>query len=88
MQDWDTYLERECREHSAKLVTNILIQLLPKRFVEELKHCNFIPNIHQVLDKNGANLSREERKSIARLLGEGIPLTVIQRRAGDEFVTA
>lgn len=68
MQSWDNYLEKECRESPTKLVGNILVQLLPKRFVEELKHAGFIANLHVILDKHAANLSRDERKALSRLL--------------------
>lgn len=70
MQSWDNYLEKECRESPTKLVGNILVQHLPKRFVEELKHGGFISDLHSTLDKHAANLSRDERKAISRLLGE------------------
>lgn len=35
-----------------------------------------------------AQISKPQRHHLSQLLGEGIPLTLIQRRPGDEFVTA
>jgi len=35
-----------------------------------------------------SSISRVEREKISRLLGNGIPLTLIERRPWDEFVTA
>ena len=34
------------------------------------------------------NMSKQQRHDLATLFGNGIPLTLIQRRPGDEFVTA
>jgi predicted flavoprotein YhiN len=34
------------------------------------------------------NMSKQQRHDLASLLGNGIPLTLLQRRPGDEFVTA
>lgn len=35
-----------------------------------------------------SQLSKKQRQKIANRLGNGIPLSLIKRRPGDEFVTA
>lgn len=83
--DWDTYLEKEAKIHSNREMRNIL-EALPRRLVDTFGTAGILPN--RILNQKGATLSREDRKTIAKILGEGIPLTIVARRAGDEFVTA
>ncbi len=66
-----------------KSLKNILSTLLPERFVVELlAYCQ----IDVLL--SGAQLSKAMRESLIDALGKGMVLTLIQRRPGDEFVTA
>lgn len=85
MPEWDAYLEKEAKTHSARDVRNLLDNL-PRRLVDALDKAGILQD--RVLDQKGATLSREDRKAISRVLGEGIPMHLVARRAGDEFVTA
>lgn len=60
--------------------------MLPRRLVDAMGTSGIVPV--RILNQKGATLSKEDRKSLSKVLGEGIPLTIIARRAGDEFVTA
>jgi hypothetical protein len=81
---WETFLKREFQEHPKKLITSILADRLPRRFVDGLVD-EYFPLIRETY---AASISRLDRERIAELLGDGIPLTLIERRPGDEFVTA
>lgn len=66
-----------------KSLKNILSTLLPERFVVELlAYCQ----IDVLL--SGAQLSKAMRESLIDALAKGMVLTLMQRRPGDEFVTA
>jgi predicted Rossmann fold flavoprotein len=84
--DWDRYIADAAQTQSVKTVGSILGQVLPKRFVEWLGVSGLIRR--EVLEKKWAVLSRAQRQEISTLLGWGIPLSIVARRAGDEFVTA
>lgn len=79
------FLTRECNSsaNARKHMENILRGHFPERFVGVLCEIAGIESTLQV-----AHCSKEKRVLLARLLGEGLPLTLIGRRAGDEFVTA
>ena len=82
--EWDSFLKLEFGNHPKKLITNILTEHLPRRFAELFvrEYCPHIETTYPV------SIARVDREKIARLLGEGIPLTLTDRRPGDEFVTA
>ncbi len=82
-QEWEKLLKQEFTQHGARLIITILDQFFPARFAEAILELAQIPS-----DKKSAELSREERQKIVKLLGEGLSLTLLQRRPGDEFVTA
>lgn len=66
-----------------KELGNLLRQWSVRKFVETiLVQYGFDPHMHI------GNISKQQRAQLATLLGKGIPLTLIQRRPGDEFVTA
>lgn len=79
------FLTRECNNsaNARKHMENILRGHFPERFVGVLCELAGIESTLQV-----AHCSKEKRVLLARLLGEGLPVTLIGRRAGDEFVTA
>lgn len=80
---WDLKIKEASHRHGKKQIKQILSELLPKRFSEE------ILNLSQIeLSKTGAQLTKDERKSITHFLSGGIFLTLMARRKGDEFVTA
>lgn len=66
-----------------KELGNLLRQGLVKKVVDAiLAHFGYDPHLPI------GNLSKLQRGALARLFGDGIPLELIQRRPGDEFVTA
>lgn len=82
--EWELYLRAAFTNHPKKLLAWILSEKLPRRLVEVLIDTHW----KSIADKFVGILSRQDRESIAWLLGHGIPLTLIERRPGDEFVTA
>lgn len=70
-------------ENPKKELGTLLRDSLTKKFVEAfLLYYRVEP--HTLI----GNLRKDERLRLASLLGDGIPLSLIQRRPGDEFVTA
>ena len=82
--EWDTFLRSEFSSHPKKLITNILTEKLPRRFVEALI-LHYFPHVTTTFV---GSISKGDREKISHLLGDGIPLTLLERRPGDEFVTA
>ncbi len=82
--EWEIFLKQQFASHPKKLIINILTEKLPRRFAEGFvrEYYSHIENIYPV------SIARIDREKIARLLGDGIPLTLTDRRPGDEFVTA
>lgn len=80
---WETELKSLFEKNSKKQIKNILQKLFPERFVIELITLANIPE-----QKTGAEISKQERQSLSNLLGGKISITLLQRRPGDEFVTA
>ena len=70
-------------QNGAKKVSNVLGKLYPQRFSDELLKLSKINS-----DKKCSEVSREERKLLLKNLTEGLEITLIKRRQGDEFVTA
>ena len=71
------------QESPKKMLKNLLHNFFAERFIEQLLGLVEVP-----LDLMASSLTKVQRRGIASLLGDGIPLTLVQRRAGDEFVTA
>lgn len=67
----------------TKQLKNILVELLPKRFVSDI-----LPKYSIDINKTWANFSKEERKKLCHLLSEWLEITLIWRKNWDEFVTA
>lgn len=82
--DWERFLKEQFQNHPKKLITNILSEKLSRRFAEK-----FIRTYFSHIEATFASsIARVDREMISKLLGEGIPLTLLERRPGDEFVTA
>jgi predicted Rossmann fold flavoprotein len=79
-QDW---FNTKAHEDSKKQLSTILWYEFTKRRVDAFLS-------HYALDgtKMICNVSRDERKHLAKLLGDGMEVTLIARRPWDEFVTA
>ncbi len=82
--EWDNFLKWEFVNHPKKLITSILAEKLPRRFVDEFIW-EYFGTIREVF---AASISKKDREHIAELLWRWIPITLIERRPGDEFVTA
>ena len=82
--EWDSLLKLEFANHPKKLISSILAEKLPRRFVDEFIW-EYFGSIREIF---AASISKKDREYIAELLGKGIPITLSGRRPGDEFVTA
>ncbi len=81
---WNTFLKEQSQLHPKKLITSILSEKLPRRFIEVLMK-EYLPDLCETFV---ASISKDHREFIAKLLGEGMPITLLERRPWDEFVTA
>jgi predicted flavoprotein YhiN len=82
--EWIGFFRDVFEKHPKKFLSNILSDLLPRRFSEV-----FIREYFPLLqEKYVGGLGRVDREKVAKLLGEGIEVTLLERRPGDEFVTA
>ena len=82
--DWEIFLKDQFQHHPKKFIINILSEKLPRRFSEA-----FVKEYFSHIEETFAgSISRIDREKISKLLGEWIPLTLLERRPGDEFVTA
>ncbi len=82
--EWDNFLKLEFANHPKKLISSILAEKLPRRFVDEFIW-EYFSSIREIF---AASISKKDREYIAELLGRWIPITLTDRRPGDEFVTA
>lgn len=81
---WDRFLREEFILHPKKTIISILSEKLPRRFVEA-----FVTNYLWTLrDTYVASMSKKDREIISELLWKWLPITLIDRRPWDEFVTA
>lgn len=74
-------LKKQLTQHPSKEFRNTLSQWIPKSLTEVL--CNQL----QINEKNNAEVSKKELHHMLEML-KNLPLTVIGRTAGEEFVTA
>ncbi len=81
--EWDQRLVKLFNNQGSKLLKNTLQQFFPERFVKQLLVVAAIDEL-----KKTAQIGKAERTALARLLGEGMEISLIARRTGDEFVTA
>ena len=81
---WDNFLKENFLLHPKKLITSILSEKLPKRFAEAF----ILEYFSSIRETFAGSIGKKDRENIAELLGSGIPLTLLERRPGDEFVTA
>ena len=81
---WNDFLKQQFQDHPKKLITSILSEKLPRRFVEW-----FVKEFASEMENTFvSSISRNDREKLAKLLSEWIPITLTERRPGDEFVTA
>lgn len=74
--DWENMLSTAFRENGGKEWKNVLSMFFPRRFAEILPRLLGIP-----AEKKASLISREERRSISRLLSDGIILNLTGRTA-------
>ncbi len=82
--EWEGFLKDQFQSHPKKLIVSILSEKLPRRFSEAFVK-EYFPHIEATF---AGSIARVDREKISKLLGEWIPLTLLDRRPGDEFVTA
>ncbi len=82
--DWEYYLKDQFQNHPKKLIASILSEKLPRRFAEAFIQ-QYFPHISETFV---GSIARIDREKISKLLGDGITLTLLERRPWDEFVTA
>lgn len=83
-EDWEQFLKNEFATHPKKTLINILTSQLSRKFAESF--CNhFFSHLEGVFS---GSISRNDREKVSNLLGNGIPISLVERRPGDEFVTA
>lgn len=81
---WDEYLKIFFENNPKKILSSALKEKLPMRFVNNFLELYF-PEITQTFL---SQISAKNRKKIAELLWWWIPVTLLERRPWDEFVTA
>ena len=80
---WRKILTTNIKTKGKKFIKTILNEYLPKRLTESLlQQTDIHPNTKL------ADITSQKRKTLLHLLENGLPLTLTQRRPGDEFVTA
>ena len=82
--EWSLFLKEQFANHPKKLIASILTEKLPRRFADAFIR-EYFPTIESTFP---VSIGKIEREKIAKMLGEGISLTLTERRPGDEFVTA
>lgn len=80
---WNSKLLEDFKIGNTKQVRNIISKYFPKRFANIiLDLCEIDP------EKTASNILKDERKLLCKTLGDGLIISLVKRRAGDEFVTA
>lgn len=80
---WGQRLDEKANIEAKKQLSTVLWYEFTKRWVEL-----FLWEFKIDWTTMISNISRDQRKLIAKLLGNGFPITLIARRPWDEFVTA
>lgn len=80
---WGQWLDEKATIEAKKQLSTILGYEFTKRWVEL-----FLWEFKIDWTTMISNIPRDQRKQIAKLLGNGFPITLISRRPWDEFVTA
>lgn len=81
---WEEFLKSSFSSHPKKFIINILSEKLSRRFVESFIG-HYFPHIRETFV---ASISRLDRERISKLLWDWLPIILLERRPGDEFVTA
>ncbi len=81
---WEHFLRESFAKNPKKLLINIISDHLPRRFAEAFIWEYFT----HIKETFVGSIGKKDREMIASLLWDGIVLTLLERRPGDEFVTA
>lgn len=76
------WIKSACVEHPKRSIQNIIATLVPKSLTEKI--CMLA---HVVGNKHGGEINKKEMELIRDTMS-GLPIVVVGRGAGDEFVTA
>jgi predicted Rossmann fold flavoprotein len=82
-EDWEQDLLNASTKEGKKQLNTYMQTMFPKRLVDSLLALAQVQRDLPLIE-----LSKQERKSLSKVLSGGITLTLQQRRPGDEFVTA
>ena len=82
-EDWEAYFIDRAKQHPKKNVATLLAMLFPKRLVAAMLSQAKVKDTTVI-----GQLEKDERKAVSHAMAGGTVLTLIQRRPGDEFVTA
>lgn len=80
---WDERLLEQMRLSPKKELQTILSVHLPKRLASSI-----LTELHLQGTMQVSTLTKEQRRSVVDTLGDGISISAVKRRPGDEFVTA
>lgn len=80
---WEKILTEKINLNGAKVLKNILAEFIAKKLADKILLLAEVDGL-----KKAAKISKLERKKISKLLGNGIELNLISRRAGEEMLTA
>lgn len=83
-ENWNTYLTQYFHQFPKRKIFSVLKEKLPIKFSHIFIE-NFIPWLSE---KFIGEISKKDREKIAKLLGVGLEITLLERRPWDEFVTA
>ncbi len=82
-EKWDQEIQSYFDANGSQQVLTLMKKYFPQRLAE-----TFIELAGLTATKKNAEISKSERMELVKLLAEGFPVTTVQRRPGDEFVTA
>lgn len=82
-ENWESEFQKILTKNPKKQIKNLIQTFFPERFTQLLLLQSNIPPT-----KKASDISKKERQTISRLLSGDLTITLIDRRPGDEFVTA
>lgn len=81
--DWDAALQKALADNGAKQLLNVVAELVPQKVAAQILELAGVSH-----ELKAAAVSKEQRRALVHFLSGELSLTLIQRRPGDEFVTA
>ena len=74
--DWNAFLKQKFQEHPKKKIFSILHKKLSEKFCDALIH-EFFTDLKDIFV---GGISKNDREKIAKILGDGISITLLERR--------